>query len=402
MSNEEPEKRDHRKLGELLDLFSFHEVAPATPFWHPKGMIVMNELKNYIRNLQKEMGYLETSTPILVKKELYEISGHWENYKENIFSLEIDASTELGARKETFALKPMNCPGSTYIYSSKIRSYKDLPIRLSEFGSLHRRERTGVLTGLFRAYGFTQDDAHIYCRPDQISEEITNVLKLLTKIHDTFDLKTSFALATKPEKAMGDPKLWEKAENALELALKENKLKYEVHPKDGAFYGPKIDVDVKDSLDRNWTVATIQLDFQMPERFNLFYINEKGEKQKPVMIHRSSIGSFERFIGILLEHYAGALPFWLSPVQCLIIPISDKHLKYAEEIKKELSSFRVEVSHENETIGKKIRNGELQKIPHLLVVGDKEMKEKSVSVRERGKGDLGSMELSEFLKKVKI
>ncbi|NCO44622.1 threonine--tRNA ligase, partial [Candidatus Wolfebacteria bacterium] len=284
---EEVEKRDHRKLGEKLDLFSFHNVAPAAVFWHPKGMIILNELQKYIRELQQKRGYLETLTPILVKKELYEASGHWKHYQENIFPLKIN--------KEIFALKPMNCPESAYIYSSKIRSYKDLPLRLSEFGNLYRKEKSGTLTGLFRVYGFIQDDAHIYCQPDQIFEEINGVLELITTIHKTFNLKTLFAFATKPDKAMGDPKLWVKAEKALQFALTKNKLKYELRPKDGAFYGPKIDIDVEDALSRKWTVSTIQLDFQIPERLNLEYIDQKGKRQRPVIIHRSSIGSFERF-----------------------------------------------------------------------------------------------------------
>ncbi|MBI2041814.1 MAG: threonine--tRNA ligase [Candidatus Nealsonbacteria bacterium] len=392
--SDETEKRDHRKIGEELDLFSFHDVAPSTPFWHPKGVIIIQELKNYIRNLQKERGYLEIITPILVKKKLYETSGHWEHYKENIFSLDVD--------KETFALKPMNCPGAVLVYSSKIRSYKDLPLRFSEFGNLHRRERTGVVSGLFRVYGFTQDDAHIFCEPNQIAEEIEGTLNLIIEIHKRFQLKTFFALATKPDKAMGDPMLWEKAEDALRIVLQKNKLKHEVHEKDGAFYGPKIDVDVEDSLGRKWTVATVQLDFQMPERFDIFYIGQNSDKQRPVMIHRSSIGSFERFMGILIEHYAGAFPFWLAPVQARVIPVSDKHLEYAEKIKKELSEFRVELDSENETLGKKIRNGEMQKIPYLIIIGDREIASNQISIRERGKGDLGGMELSEFLKKVKM
>lgn len=385
---EEISKRDHRELGKKLDLFSFQEIAPGGVFWHPKGLIIVNELKKFIRQLQKERGYLETLTPILVKKELYEISGHWEHYRENIFSLEID--------EQTYTLKPMNCPESTYIYNSKIRSYKNLPLRLSEFGNLHRKERSGVLTGLFRVYGFNQDDAHIYCRPDQILQEIKSILDLIKIIHKKFDLKTNLAFATKPDKAMGDPKLWVKAEKALALALKENKLKYELRPKDGAFYGPKIDIDVEDVLGRKWTVGTIQLDFQMPERFNLEYIDEKGKKQRPVIIHRSSIGSFERFVGILLEHYAGALPFWLSPVQIVVIPIADRHQKYAETISKDLSEYRTEIYDQNETVGKKIREAELQKIPYILIVGDKEVKNKTVSVRSREKGDLGEMKLEEF------
>lgn len=398
----EIEKRDHRKLGTQLDLFSFHDVAPGTPFWHPKGLIVVKELENFIRELQQERGYLETRTPVLVKEELYKISGHLDHYKENLFSLEIET--------ERFALKPMNCPESTYIYGTNIRSYKDLPLRLSEFGNLHRRERSGTLTGLFRVYGFTQDDAHIYCAPNQIQKVIKEVLALIKIIHKTFGLKTSFALATRPDDAMGDPKLWEKAEYALEYALKTNKLPYEIRPKDAAFYGPKIDIDVEDSLKRKWTVATIQLDFQMPELFNLSFINKEGAKERPVMIHRSSIGSFERFLGILLEHFAGALPLWLAPEQIWIIPISEKFNRYARSVQARLeqhlfkpglnSPLRVAVKDGNETVGKKIRDGELQKIPYLLVVGDKEIKSKAISVRKRGKGDLGKISVTKFLKQI--
>ncbi len=400
---EEIEKRDHRKLGEKLDLFSFNNIAPGTAFWHPKGMTLLNELRDFIRGLQKERGYLETLTPILVKKELYEKSGHWKHYQENIFPLQIN--------KETYALKPMNCPGSTYIYKFRTRSYRDLPIRLSEFGNLHRQERSGTLTGLFRVYGFIQDDAHIYCRPDQILEEINDVLELLTKIHKTFNLKTSFAFATKPDKAMGDPKLWTKAEKALKAALEKNKLKYELRPKDGAFYGPKIDVDVEDSLGRKWTVATIQLDFQMPERLDLEYIDEKGKKQRPVMIHRSSIGSFERFIGILIEHFAGALPLWLSPIQTEIINVGAAHRSYADLINQQLitNNIRTNLSDENLTVSKRIREAEIQKIPYILVVGDKEVQNKTVNVRHRGQssfakataGKDGEIKIDELIEKIR-
>ena len=391
----EIEKRDHRKLGEKLDLFSFRDIAPGAVFWHPKGMTILNELKNFIRELQKKRGYLETLTPILIKKELFEASGHWEHYRENIFSLEVD--------KETFTLKPMNCPVSTFIYKSKIRSYKDLPLKFSEFGQLHRKERSGTLTGLFRVYGFIQDDAHIYCRPDQILEEINGVLELLAKIHQTFGLKTSLALATKPDKAMGDPKLWTKAEKALKTGLEQNKLEYELRPKDGAFYGPKIDIDVEDSLSRKWTVATIQLDFQMPERLNLEYINEKGEKQRPVMIHRSSIGSFERFIGIILEHLSGELPLWLTPTQIEIINVGLTHRDYAKQIHSRLleNNVRASMGDENLTVGKRIREAEIQKIPYILIVGDKEITSQSVAVRKRGKGDLGIQKFEDFLKQIK-
>ena len=391
----EIEKRDHRKLGEKLELFSFHNIAPGAVFWHPKGMIILNELKNFIKELQKKRGYLETLTPILVKKELLEASGHWEHYRENIFSLKVD--------EETYTLKPMNCPGSTFIYKSKIRSYKDLPLRFSEFGQLHRKERSGTLTGLFRVYGFIQDDAHIYCRPDQILKEINGVLELLAKIHQTFNLKTSLALATKPDKAMGDPKLWNKAEKALKSSLEQNKLKYELRPKDGAFYGPKIDVDVEDSLSRKWTVATIQLDFQMPERLNLEYIDEKGKKQRPVMIHRSSIGSFERFIGIILEHLFGELPLWLSPIQAEIINVGEAHHNYAKQIHSRLleNNIRASMSDGNLTVGKRIREAEIQKIPYILIVGDKEITGQSVAIRKRGKGDIGIQKFEDFLKQVK-
>jgi threonyl-tRNA synthetase len=392
---EEAEKRDHRKIGERLDLFSFHDIAPGSVFWHPKGMLILNELRNFIRELQKDFGYLETATPILVKKELYKISGHWEHYRENIFPLEIE--------KETYALKPMNCPGSTFIYNSKIRSYKDLPLRFAEFGYLHRRERSGALTGLFRVYGFIQDDAHIYCRQDQIFDEIRRVLELITLIHKTFDLKTSFALSTKPDDAMGDPKLWSLAEKDLKKALEKNNLKYEIHPKDGVFYGPKIDVNVEDSLGREWTLATIQLDFQMPERFKLYYINEKGEKKRPVMIHRSSIGSFERFIGILIEHYAGAFPFWLAPTQIIVIPISEKHFDHAQNISEELKkkNFRVEIDDSAETLSKRVRDAEIQKIPYVIVIGDKEVSENKINVRSRDEKTQKIMTLEEFMEKLK-
>jgi len=392
---EEVEKRDHRKLGEKLDLFSFHNVAPAAVFWHPKGMIILNELQKYIRELQQKRGYLETLTPILVKKELYEASGHWKHYQENIFPLKIN--------KEIFALKPMNCPESAYIYSSKIRSYKDLPLRLSEFGNLYRKEKSGTLTGLFRVYGFIQDDAHIYCQPDQIFEEINGVLELIITIHKTFNLKTLFAFATKPDKAMGDPKLWVKAEKALQFALTKNKLKYELRPKDGAFYGPKIDIDVEDALSRKWTVSTIQLDFQIPERLNLEYIDQKGKRQRPVIIHRSSIGSFERFIGILLEHFAGALPLWLSPIQVEIINVGSAHRQYANFVNQQLTTnnIRTNLSDENLTVSKRIREAEIQKIPYILVVGDKEIKNKTVNVRHYRRGQEGEIKIEKLIEKLK-
>jgi threonyl-tRNA synthetase len=392
---EEIEKRDHRKLGKKLDLFSFHPISPGAVFWHPRGMIIVKELEKWWRKRHEELGYLETSTPILVKRKLFEESGHWDYYRENMFLLEVE--------KEPYVLKPMNCPESTLIYSHQIRSYRDLPLRLSEIGRLHRFELSGVLAGLFRVRQITMDDAHIYVTPDQILSEIIKVLDLIEEFYKIFSLPTEFHLATKPDKAMGGEKLWRKAEKALELALKEKKLNYKIKPKDGAFYGPKIDVHITDVLGRSWQIATLQLDFQMPERFDLFYIDKNGKKKRPVMIHRAIFGSFERFIGILLEHTAGALPLWLSPEQLWIIPVGANHKKYAKEIAKifQNSVFRVQVKDGNETVAKKIREGEIQKIPYLLVVGEKEMKEKSVRVRKRGKGDIGQIKINQFLEKIK-
>jgi len=392
---EEAERRDHRKLGTQLDLFSFHEVAPGAAFWHPKGMIIVKELEKWWRKAHEEAGYLEISTPILVKKELFETSGHWKHYKENMFAFELEG--------QTYVLKPMNCPESTLIYSSKIRSYKDLPLRLSEIGRLHRNELSGVLAGLFRVRQITMDDAHIYATPEQIQTEIKNVISLIKEFYKIFDFKPQFFLATRPDDFMGDIKLWDRAEKALNFALGQNKIKYELKPKDGAFYGPKIDIHITDALGRSWQMATVQLDFQMPERFNLYYIDQKGRKKRPIMIHRAIFGSFERFIGVLLEHTAGNLPFWLAPEQIWIIPVGSVHKKYGRSLGKQLLAlgFRIIVKDENETVSKKIREGELQKIPYLLVVGDKEVKNKTVRVRERGMGDIGEIKLNKFLEMIK-
>ena len=387
------EKPDHRKIGVELDLFSFHDVSPGAPFWHPKGMIVVKELEKYIRELQDRHGYVEISTPIMVKKKLFEYSGHWEFFKENIFALKVD--------KEEYTLKPMNCPESALVYQTKIRSYRDLPLRLAEIGRLHRNELSGVLGGLLRVRQITMDDAHIYCRFDQIQTELKSVLEMTEEFYNHLGLKVSYGLATRPQKAMGDKKTWAKAEELLGKTLKEVGLKYAILKGEGAFYGPKIHFDIKDSLSRVWTIATAQLDFQNPERFNLEYVDQKGKKQRPVIIHRAIFGSFERFIGILLEHFTGALPLWLSPEQVWIVPVSSKNKKYAQEVKKELNSFRMELRDENETVSKKIRDGEAQKIPYILVVGDKEEKTKSVRVRQRGKGDIGMVKLNKFLEKIK-
>src|SRR3989344_339088 len=347
----EAEKRDHRKLGAQLDLFSFHDIAPGAAFWHPKGMVIIKELEKFWREIHEKLGYLETSTPILVKNEIFETSGHWEHYKENMFVFELEG--------HTYALKPMNCPESTLIYSSRVRSYRDLPLRLSEIGRLHRFELSGVLAGLFRVRQLTMDDAHIYCAPEHLQKEIASVLKLVKEFYRRFGFKAQFFLATRPDDSMGDEKLWQKAEKALTFALKQNKLPYEVKPKDGAFYGPKIDIHITDALGRSWQMATLQLDFQMPLRFQLSYIDQKGRKQQTIMIHRAIFGSFERFIGILLEHFAGNLPLWLAPEQLWIIPIGSSHKKYAKENAEKLSplNLRLRINDANETIGKKIRGG---------------------------------------------
>ena len=390
----EAEKRDHRKLGAQLDLFSFHDIAPGAAFWHPKGMVIIKELEKFWREIHEKLGYLETSTPILVKKEIFETSGHWEHYKENMFVFELEG--------HTYALKPMSCPESTLIYLSRVRSYRDLPLRLSEIGRLHRFELSGVLAGLFRVRQLTMDDAHIYCAPEHLQKEIASVLKLVKEFYRRFGFKAQFFLAARPDDSMGDEKLWQKAEKALTFALKQNKLPYEVKPKDGAFYGPKIDIHITDALGRSWQMATLQLDFQMPLRFQLSYIDQKGRKQQPIMIHRAIFGSFERFIGILLEHFAGNLPLWLAPEQLWIIPIGSSHKKYAKEIAEKLAplNLRLRVNDANETIGKKIRGGEIQKIPYILVVGDKEMQKKTVRVRAHGKGDIGEIKISSFAAKL--
>lgn len=390
----ELENRDHRKLGERLDLFSFHSIAPNAPFWHPKGMIIFKELENYWRNIHEKNGYQEISTPIMVKKEVFEKSGHLKYYKENMFPLIIE--------NETYYLKPMNCPESTYVYNSKIRSYKDLPIRLSEIGRLHRNELSGVMLGMFRVRQITMDDAHIYCRPDQIQKEIFNILKLIKSFYKLFNLKPIFNLATRPDDFMGEIKLWKKAERALKYALEINKLKYNLKPKDGAFYGPKIDIHIKDVLNRDWQLATIQLDFQLAKNFELYYINEKGQKETPIVIHRAIFGSFERFIGILIEHFGGNLPLWLSPIQCVIIPIGTKHKKSAENLFKNLlqENIRVELWNQNETVGKKIREAEILKIPYILVIGDKEMKKNAIRIRSLNK-DFGMMTIKKFIDKIK-
>lgn len=385
---------DHRILGQTLDLFSFHEVSPGAPFWHPKGMIIVKELERYLRKLQDEHGCLEISTPIMVKKKLFEQSGHWKFFKDDMFRFKVD--------RQEYALKPMNCPEATLVYGHTKRSYRDLPLRLAEIGRLHRNELSGVLGGLLRVRQITMDDAHIFCRQDQIKSEIVAILKMIQEFYKNLGLPVAYGLATRPKKAMGDIALWNQAEKILGQALDETGLSFQILKGEGAFYGPKIHFDIKDSSGRTWTTATAQIDFQMPERFKLEYTDEQGKIQRPVMIHRAIFGSFERFIGILLEHFKGALPFWLAPVQVAVLSVTEEVNSYAHAIKKELEgkNIRVFLDDRNETIGKKIREGELQKIPYLLIVGKREEESGMIAVRKRGIGDKGAMKLEKFLAEI--
>src|SRR3989441_2427177 len=375
---EEAKKRDHRKLGRELDLFDFHDVAPGAPFWLPNGMVLIRELEKFAREALDANGYQEIATPLLIHKRLWEQSGHWEHYQENMFKVEVE--------EELFTLKPMNCPPSTYVYRRSLRSYRDLPLRFSEMGRCHRNERSGTLTGLVRVRQFTQDDAHIYCRPDQLQDEITGVLELVREFYKTFNLEPSFRLATRPPKAMGSPEQWDAAERALHEALKANGLAYEVKPGDGAFYGPKIDIHIEDALGRDWQMATVQVDLVMlPERFQLEYIDADGQPKRPVAIHRAIFGSFERFIGVLTEHYAGAFPTWLAPVQARVLPISEKHAEYGRAVYERLRAvrLRVELDDRNEKLGYRIREAQLKKVPYMLVVGERERASGTVSLRHR-------------------
>jgi threonyl-tRNA synthetase len=394
---EEAKKRDHRRLGKELELFVFHDIAPGAPFWLPKGMVIFRELEKFIREELDKRGYEEISTPILVKKDLWERSGHWEHYKENMFVLEVE--------NEIYSLKPMNCPESTYVYKMKTRSYKDLPLRLAEIGRLHRNEISGALGGMFRVRQITMDDAHIYCRPDQILNEINELIDFVNYVYKIFKFEPAYYLSTKPDNAMGDPALWEQAENALKMALEQNGIKYGLKEKEGAFYGPKIDVQIKDALGRDWQVATIQLDFVMlPERFDLTYIDADGQPKRPVAIHRAIFGSFERFVGILTEHFAGNFPVWLAPVQVTVLPITDAQNDYAVEIYQKLKEMKIraEVDLRNEKITYKIREAETKKIPYMLVIGEREKTNRNVSVRRHGKGDLGVFDLESFIARIKF
>ncbi len=394
-NREEAEKRDHRKIGTELDLFSFHEEGPGFPFWHPKGMALWNNLLDWWRKEHAEAGYKEIKTPIILSRDLWEESGHWDHYKNNMYFSKID--------DRDFAIKPMNCPGGMLLYKEKIHSYREFPLKIAEIGLVHRHELAGVLHGLMRVRAFHQDDAHIFCTEDQIENEVNGIINLIDKMYSRLNLKYHLELSTRPENgSIGSDKDWERAEKALKSALEKRKTKYKLNPGDGAFYGPKIDFHIEDAIGRTWQTATIQLDFAMPERFNLEYIGENGKQKRPVMIHRVIFGSIERFIGILTEHFAGAFPIWLAPVQAIVLPISDKHIEYAKKNFEELQAagVRVEFDQRNETIGRKIREAEIQKIPYMLIVGDKEIGSNKIATRKYGEGDLGQKTIVEITKEI--
>lgn len=387
----EAEKRDHRKLGKQLDLFSFHEEGPGFPFFHPKGMILRNKLMDYERELFKEFGYVEIMTPVILSKKLWLQSGHWDHYKENMYFTQID--------DEDYAIKPMNCPGGILFFKTQQRSYRDLPMRVGEFGLVHRHELKGALHGLFRVRCFTQDDAHIFMTQEQMKDEVIKCMAMYQKMYGVFGLEYHVELSTRPENSMGSDELWEISTNALREAIETAGVPYQINEGDGAFYGPKLDFHVQDSLGRTWQCGTIQMDMQLPERFGVNYIGEDGEKHRAVMLHRAGYGSLERFIGILIEHYAGAFPTWIAPVQAKIIPVTDKNLEYAKSVAAAMSEsdIRVEVEEANETLGYKIRKAQMEKVPYMIIVGDQEMKGHTISVRSRKNGDLGSQSLPMFV-----
>ena len=391
---EEAKKRDHRKLGKELELFFIPEEGPGFPLFMPKGMQLKNALLDFWRQVHREDNYVEIETPIILNRHLWETSGHWYHYKENMYTVKID--------DQDFAIKPMNCPGGMLYYKSKPHSYRDFPMRVAELGRVHRHELSGALHGLMRVRAFTQDDAHIFMLPEQIKDEIKGVVKLIDSVYKTFGFEYHLELSTRPEDSMGTDEEWETAENGLREALEELNLPYILNEGDGAFYGPKIDFHLKDCLGRTWQCGTIQLDMQLPQRFDISYVGQDGEKHRPVMIHRVALGSIERFIGILIEQYAGKFPVWLAPTQVKILPISDKYMDYANEVKKALfdAGVRVEMDDRAEKIGFKIREAQLQKVPYMLVVGEKEAAENQVAVRSRDKGEMGSMNLADFVSMV--
>ena len=388
---EEAKKRDHRKLGKELGLFMMHEAGPGFPFFLPKGMVLKNTLLDYWREIHRKAGYVEISTPVILNRSLWETSGHWDHYKNNMYTTVIDG--------EDYAIKPMNCPGGVLVYASEPRSYRDLPLRMGELGLVHRHEKSGQLHGLMRVRCFTQDDAHIFMTPEQIKDEIKGVAGLINEVYSLFGFQYHVELSTRPEDSMGSDEDWEMATDALRSALDELQLPYVVNEGDGAFYGPKIDFHLVDCIGRTWQCGTIQLDFQLPQRFELEYVGADGEKHRPIMIHRVVFGSIERFIGILIEHFAGAFPTWLAPVQVKVLPISDKYMDYAQNVLNKLTEagIRAEVDTRAEKIGYKIREAQTAKIPYMLVVGQKEEEENTVSVRSRAAGDEGARSLDTFI-----
>ena len=393
---EEAAKRDHRKLGKELGLFVIKEEGPGFPFFLPKGMALRNELENFWREVHHEFDYEEIRTPIILNKQLWETSGHWFHYRENMYTTIID--------DEEYAIKPMNCPGGILVYQNEMHSYRDFPLRYAELGLVHRHELSGALHGLFRVRAFTQDDAHVFMLPDQMQSELMKVIELFDRIYSQFGLKYHVELSTKPDNAMGDDAIWEAATEALRNAIEAKGIPYVINPGDGAFYGPKLDFHIEDSLGRTWQCGTIQLDMNLPERFQIEYVGEDGQKHRPIMIHRACFGSMERFIGILTEHYAGAFPTWMAPVQVKILPISEKHVEYAKELAKQMHRdyVRVEVDDRSEKIGYKIRQAQMAKVPYMLVVGDKEVEEGTVNVRKHGGDELGSVPFEEFFNSIKI
>ena len=393
---EEAAKRDHRKLGKELGLFVIKEEGPGFPFFLPKGMALRNELENFWREVHHDFEYDEIRTPIILNKHLWETSGHWDHYRENMYTTIID--------DEEYAIKPMNCPGGILVYQNEMNSYRDLPLRYAELGLVHRHELSGALHGLFRVRAFTQDDAHVFMLPEQMQSELMKVIELFDRIYSQFGLKYHVELSTKPDNAMGDDAIWEAATEALRNAIEAKGIDYVINPGDGAFYGPKLDYHIEDSLGRTWQCGTIQLDMNLPERFNVEYIGEDGQKHRTIMIHRACFGSMERFIGILTEHYAGAFPTWMAPVQVKVLPISEKHVEYANQLAKQMRHdyVRVEVDDRNEKIGYKIRQAQMEKVPYMLVVGDKEMEDNSVNVRKHGGDELGTVPFDEFFNSIKI
>ena len=393
---EEAAKRDHRKLGKELGLFVIKEEGPGFPFFLPKGMALRNELENFWREVHHEFDYEEIRTPIILNKQLWETSGHWFHYRENMYTTIID--------DEEYAIKPMNCPGGILVYQNDMHSYRDFPLRYAELGLVHRHELSGALHGLFRVRAFTQDDAHVFMLPDQMQSELMKVIELFDRIYSQFGLKYHVELSTKPDNAMGDDAIWDAATEALRNAIEAKGIPYVINPGDGAFYGPKLDYHIEDSLGRTWQCGTIQLDMNLPERFQIDYVGEDGQKHRPIMIHRACFGSMERFIGILTEHYAGAFPTWMAPVQVKILPISEKHVEYAKALAKQMHRdyVRVEVDDRSEKIGYKIRQAQMAKVPYMLVVGDKEVEEGTVNVRKHGGDELGSVPFEEFFNSIKI